>query len=474
MLAAEAAPLAKVGGLADVVGSLPRALRKLGHEVRLAIPGYGSIDWPRYAPKLAARLAVSTTWGEPPAEIWETRVEEIPAYLVSGTPIPKDRWIYGRSIEEDGPKFIFFSLAGLWSTEALNWKPDVVHAHDSHTGAAVWWLATDGRESPFFRDVASLFTIHNLPYAAKGAGRFLGEYRLRRSDALQALPESYRDSLMGLGILAADGISTVSPTYAREILTPEGGAGLDGILRRRHDRLVGILNGIDTDSWNPAADGEIAATFDAATLERRAANKEALQEEAGLEKDERMPLLGVVSRLVKEKGFEIAAPALRRWLDRGGQFVLLGTGDPALEHEYAQFEMRYPHRASVRLRFDARYARRIYAGADALLIPSRYEPCGLAQMIAMRYGAVPIARRTGGLADTVVDAGDPGGTGLMFDEFHTAALWDALERSLRVYAQPARWRELQRNGMARDFSWSRSAQEYAAAYERAKAARAAG
>jgi starch synthase len=234
------------------------------------------------------------------------------------------------------------------------------------------------------------------------------------------------------------------------------------------------LNGIDTDSWNPAADGEIAATFDAATLERRAANKEALQEEAGLEKDERMPLLGVVSRLVKEKGFEIAAPALRRWLDRGGQFVLLGTGDPALEHEYAQFEMRYPHRASVRLRFDARYARRIYAGADALLIPSRYEPCGLAQMIAMRYGAVPIARRTGGLADTVVDAGDPGGTGLMFDEFHTAALWDALERSLRVYAQPARWRELQRNGMARDFSWSRSAQEYAAAYERAKAARAAG
>ena len=186
-----------------------------------------------------------------------------------------------------------------------------------------------------------------------------------------------------------------------------------------------------------------------------------------------MPLLAVVSRLVKEKGFDIAAPAVRRWLERGGQFVLLGTGDPALEHEYAQFEMRYPHRASVRLRFDGRYARRIYGGADALLLPSRYEPCGLAQMIGMRYGCVPVARRTGGFADTITDAGDPGGTGVMFDEFNPWALWDALERCLKVYAQPAKWRQLQHNGMARDFSWSRSAREYVDLYERARAARTA-
>jgi hypothetical protein len=214
----------------------------------------------------------------------------------------------------------------------------------------------------------------------------------------------------------------------------EGGRGLDGVLRLRQDGLSGILNGIDTDSWNPSTDQELIRDFDVQTLSRRPQNKVALQDDAGLEKDARMPLLGVVSRLVKEKGFDIAAPAVKRWLDRGGQFVLLGTGDPAIEHEFAQFEMRYPHRASVRLRFDARYARRIYAGADALLIPSRYEPCGLAQMIGMRYGCVPVARRTGGLADTVVDAGDPGPTGLMFDEFHPWALWDALERALRVYA----------------------------------------
>jgi starch synthase len=474
MLAAEAAPLAKVGGLADVVGSLPKALQALGHEVRIAIPGYGAIDWDRYEPVSRAKFPVYTTWGAPEAEIWETSSDGVPVLLVTGQPIPKERWIYGRSIEEDGPKFIFFSLAALWGAQALQWKPDVVHAHDSHTGAAVWWLATEGRENPWFRDVASVFTIHNLPYAAQGAGRALGEYKLRKSDALLALSESYRDSLMALGILAADWLTTVSPTYAREILTPEGGHGLDGVLRARADRLAGILNGIDTVSWDPSADPDIVATFDLATISRRGRNKAELQREAGLEPDPRMPLLAVVSRLVKEKGFDIAIPAVRRWLDRGGQFVLLGTGDPTLEHEYAQFEARYPHRASVRLRFDARYARRVYAGADALLIPSRYEPCGLAQMIAMRYGCVPVARRTGGLADTVVDAGEPGGTGLMFDEFHAWALWDALDRALKVYAQPAKWAELQRNGMERDFSWSRSGREYAALYARAVAAHSAG
>jgi starch synthase len=474
MLAAEAAPLAKVGGLADVIGSLPAALKELGHDVRVALPGYGTIDWVRYAPKSRTKFPVYTTWGAPEAEIWETTVAGIPHWLVTGAPIPRERWIYGRSIEEDGPKFIFFSLAALWATEALDWKPDVVHAHDSHTGAAVWWLGTEGRDNPWFRSVASVFTIHNLPYAAQGAGKALGDYKLRRSAALSALPADYRDSLMALGILGADWLTTVSPTYAREILTPDGGHGLDGVLRARADRLAGILNGIDPGSWNPATDPDLIATFDAATLSRRSRNKTELQREAGLEADARMPLLAAVTRLVKEKGFDVAVPAIRRWLDRGGQFVLLGTGDPSLEHEYAQLELRYPHRASVRLRFDARYARRIYGGADAIVLPSRYEPCGLAQLIAMRYGCVPIARRTGGLADTVVDAGDPGATGLMFDDFDAWSLWDALDRSLKVYAQPLRWTDLQKNGMARDFSWSRSGREYASIYANAVAAHARG
>ncbi|HWZ85441.1 MAG TPA: glycogen/starch synthase, partial [Thermoanaerobaculia bacterium] len=300
MVAAESAPLAKVGGLADVVGSLPKALRRLGHDVRVVIPGYGAIDWIRHDPQRRARFPVYTTWGASEAEIWETDVEGTPHFLVTGPPIPRERWIYGRSIEEDGPKFVFFSLAALWSTEALEWKPDVVHAHDSHAGAAVWWLGTEGRENPFFRDVASVFTIHNLPYAAQGAGRALGDYKVRKTDALLALTAAYRDSLMGLGVLAADMLTTVSPTYAREILTPEGGHGLDGVLRARADRLSGILNGIDTESWNPATDPDLITPFEVATLAVRARNKTELQREAGLEADSRMPLLAVVSRLVKE------------------------------------------------------------------------------------------------------------------------------------------------------------------------------
>jgi starch synthase len=392
-------------------------------------------------------------------------------YLVTGAPVPGQGPVYGSSIEEDGPKFIFFSLAALWATQALGWKPDVVHGHDYHAAAALWWLAIEGRGNDFFHDVASVFTIHNLPYAGQGAGKFLGDYHLLRTDALLALPAAFRDSLLGLGILGADYLSTVSPTYAREILSPEGGRGLDGVLRARADHLAGILNGIDTDFWNPATDPMLARKFHIGSLPLRAENKRALQRDAGLAIEESTPLLAVVSRLDPQKGFDVAAPVVRRWLELGGQFVLLGTGDPAVERVMASLELAFPGRASVRLAFDAAHAHRIYAGADALLIPSRYEPCGLTQMIAMRYGAVPIARRTGGLADTVVDAGDPRGNGILFDELSAWSVADALERAIRVYAHPGRWRELQRRGMRSDFSWARSAAAYADLYERARSSR---
>jgi starch synthase len=471
-IASEAAPLVKVGGLGDVIGSLPKALAALGHEVRVAIPGYGTaIDWPRWKPQWRTRLVVPRDWGDQPAEIWETWVGSVRHYLVTGAPIPGQGPVYGSGIQEDGPKFIFFSLAALWATQALGWKPDVVHGHDYHAGAALWWLATEGRGTGFFRDIASVLTIHNLPYAGQGAGKYLGDYHLPRAAALSALPADFHDSLLALGILGADYLSTVSPTYAREILSPEGGRGLDGVLRARADHLVGILNGIDTDVWNPAADRILAKTFDLRSLNRRAENKRALQQETGIGLLDRTPLLGVVSRLDVQKGFDVAAPVIRRWLDLGGQFVLLGAGDRAVEGAMASLELAFPGRASVRLRFDAAHAHRIYGGADALLIPSRYEPCGLTQMIAMRYGAVPIARRTGGLADTIVDAGDPGGNGILFDELSAWSVADALERAVRVYAQPDRWAELQLRGMRSDFSWARSAAAYADFYQRARSSR---
>lgn len=278
------------------------------------------------------------------------------------------------------------------------------------------------------------------------------------------LPEWAQDSLLAIGLATADVLTTVSPTYAREIRTPEAGHGLDGVLRARSDRLHGILNGIDVAAWNPASDPALRERYDVETLEKRRANRLALQEEAGLETDERALLLAMVSRLDSQKGFDIAVPVLTGWLDSGGQLVVLGTGDPSIEHALASLEDRWSGRASVRLRFDGPYSSRIYGGADAILIPSKYEPCGLTQMIAMRYGAVPIARRTGGLADTITDVGDPAGTGVLFDGYDTGSLAHALERAVRVYAEPDRWRELQRRGMTKDFSWKRPALEYEALY----------
>ncbi len=321
------------------------------------------------------------------------------------------------------PKFIFFSLAALFSCQALGWKPDVVHANDWHTGTAVQWLVTAGRLNDYYRSVASVMTIHNLRYRGEGSGRYLAEYRVPVTEVSRVLPDWLRDSPLALGLFSADMLSTVSPTYAREILTPAFGEALDGLLRARQDRLRGIVNGIDMDLWNPATDQTLAATFDAGSLEKRAANKRALQEAAGLAAQARAPIAAVVSRLDAQKGLEIAVPAIRRWLAAGGQFVLLGTGESSLERDFAAIERDHPGRAHAHLWFDPPFARRVYAGADMVLIPSRYEPCGLTQMIAMRYGAVPVARRTGGLADTVRDAGDADGNGFMFDEFSRLGAW---------------------------------------------------
>ena len=466
-LAAEAAPFVKVGGLGDVAGSLPPALAALGHDVRLAIPGYGAIDWPRFQPKPVGSFDVPHAGGTEPGRIWEVE-SEVPVWLLTGPPVPKDQGIYSSSIAEDARKFLFFSLGALAACRALDFRPDVIHANDWHTGPAVYRVATSGRASSFFLDTATVYTIHNLPYTGRGAGPYLAQYGIPASPALALLPDWARDSMLGIGLATADYLTTVSPTYAREIQTPDGGHGLDATLRARGDRLRGVLNGIDVRAWDPATDPALAARFDSTSIEKRTANRVALAEEAGLAADPNSFLLGMVSRLDSQKGFDIALPALLRWLETGGQLVALGSGDPAIERGLAELELRFPGRASVRLRFDPPYARRIYGGADGILIPSRYEPCGLTQMLAMRYGAVPIARRTGGLADTIVDVGDAGGTGVLFDGYDPVSLAHALDRVVRVYAHPESWLELQRRGMEKDFSWDRSAEEYEGIYREAR------
>jgi starch synthase len=469
--ASEAAPLVKVGGLGDVAGSLPRALRALGHDVRVVIPGYGAIDWKGIRPARRASIPVPYRNGQQVAEIWQTEASGVPVYLVTGPPIPRDSRVYAASIEEEAREFVFFALSALWSTRELDWRPDVFHANDWHAGAAVYWLASSGRSDRFFESIASVFTIHNLPYSGLGSRPALVEYGLDSAAGASAVPAWARDSPLALALAAADMLSTVSPTYAREILTPVYGEGLDALLRTREMSLVGILNGIDTEAWNPSTDAALPSRYDPDSLERRRENRAALRSETGLDSSDAAPLLGAVARLDRQKGFEIATEPVRGWLSQGGQFVLLGTGDPAIERRMEALAQAFPGRARAVLRFDPALARRIYGGSDALLIPSRYEPCGLTQMIGMRYGTVPIARKTGGLADTIRDAAEPDGNGILFDDFAPEALWGALNRALSVYSQPARWTEIQRRGMTSDFSWDRSALRYVELYGTAAALR---
>jgi starch synthase len=470
-LAAEAAPLAKVGGLGDVAGSLPKALAALGHEVRVAIPFSALIDRQRFKPKPLTKVNVPHVGGDQVAQVSEVRLDGVMFDLIAGPPIPHARRVYGTSITEDGPKFIFFSLAALGLCRVLDWTPEVVHANDSHTGPAVYWLAEAGLHDDLFQNTASVFTIHNLVYMNNGARPFLRGYGLAPSDS-PLLPDWARDSLMGLGLAHADRLNTVSPRHAREILTPEFGYGFEGVLSARRSRLSGILNGLDLDVWDPAHDRQIAATFDREHLPRRAANKLALQKRFKLPLQPRVPLVGVVSRLDTQKGFDLAEPTLRALLQAPDplQVVVLGTGLKDVEAGFKKLARDYPDRVRVALRFDPALARQIYAGADLLLIPSRYEPGGLAQMIAQRYGAVPVVRRTGGLADTVVDAARTGrGTGFMFTDYNARALQKAVQRALRLYGQTARWQAMQRRGMrlAEGFGWTDSAKAYVALYRQA-------
>jgi starch synthase len=470
-LAAEAEPLAKVGGLGDVAGSLPRALRALGHDARVALPDATPVEQAGYSPVLAARFEVPSAGGAVSATVSELEARGTRFLLVGGAPIPRDGRVYGNGIGEDGPKFAFFSRAALEGVRALGWKPDLVHAHDSHAAPAAAWVATAGSLDSFFRDTASLLTIHNLPYLGTGAGAALEAYGFPVDG--EGLPEWARGAMLPVGLAHADEISTVSPTYAREILTPEFGCGLEGLLRGREDRLSGILNGLDLESWDPSADPALARPFDASDLAARRQNRAALRRELSLDERGDGPLLAIVSRLDHQKGFDIAGPGISRWLEAGGQVAALGTGDPAIERALGNLAAAYPARFAARFRFDATLARRIYAGSDALLIPSRYEPCGLTQMIAMRYGSIPVARRTGGLADTITDARRPDGTGFLFEAFDPAALDEALARAFSAFGTGG-WEGLVRRGMAKDFSWSRSALEYEALYERALRRRRAG
>lgn len=463
-LAAEAAPFVKVGGLGDVAGSLPAAIRALPEkpDLRVALLLHPQIDRGAFDLKPVAALTVAYQGGVLPAEVYETKVFGVPVYLVSGEPVASADEVYSADTYKDGVKYTFFSLATLALAKALDFQPDVVHAHDWHTAAAVYALKV--RRDPFFDNTASLLTVHNLPYLGNEAGPALGEFGLPPAEG-GPLPDWARHVPLPLGLLAADKINTVSPGYAAEMLTLEFGAGLEGFLASRKEDLFGALNGLDLESWNPEIDPALPVQFSRKTLVARKKNKERLELELGFTPQPNLPLVAFIGRMDYQKGIEIGLGALRKIEDLPWRALLLGSGDPALEDAARQLAANYPERAWAAIRFDGGLARRIYAGADIILIPSRYEPCGLIQMIAMRYGCVPVARAVGGLKDTIADYDAVGdSTGFLFQKASPEALAEALKRAFGVFADRRRWRGLQLRGMGRDFSWSRSAREYLDVY----------
>ena len=460
-LAAEAEPFIKVGGLGDVAGSLPRALRALSNDdlkldVRLVLPYHSAVKADNLKP--LGMFSIARGSGEIQVEAFETSLNGMPVYLINGEPIRANGSVYSLNSVLDAEKYAFFSFAALELSRRINWLPDVIHGNDWHTSLSMYASLTKRWEEGA-RHVASVITVHNLPFMGSDVSAILESYgvKLAQTD----LPDWARVLPLPLGLWASDAIVAVSPTYGREILTEEYGCGLDDFLRSRGDSVSGILNGLDTVSFNPAEDSALGINFDIDSLEKRAVNKGLLQERLGLPREPETPLLAMISRMDIQKGVDLVFAALKSMKRSNWQAVILGTGDPKLEEAAMKLQELYPGRVKVETRYDAGLARQIYGGSDMFLMPSRYEPCGLSQMIAMRYGCVPIVRAAGGLNDTVIN----GKTGFVFEKIHHLSLVAAINAAFKVYAQREQWQLLQRAGMSQDFSWENSAKKYLELYQ---------
>jgi len=468
-VSAEVAPFAKVGGLADVIGSLPRALRARGHDVRVLMPAYGMVlkDKRWDIKKLASFDTTLNPFEKIRTTIHETDDAGVPIWMIAGGKhfdgVQASEAIYTPSRDA----YLFLSQAALQWCERSNWIPDVVHAHDWHTG----FLPVLMREGPadLWDRVASIYTIHNLAYQ--------GEFGLDTLDKV-GLPhclfnmhqlETYGAvNFLKSACVYADRINTVSPTYAEEIQWPEYGCRLEGLMTwlAADGRLSGILNGVDTEHFDPQTDPAIESPYSAMDLTGKPHCRTALLQELDLSANPKTPVIGMVSRLSEQKGFDLVLQALDRIVAEA-QLVVLGIGDPWAAEQLRAAQARFPDRVRLIERFDVELAQRIYAGVDMFLMPSAYEPCGLGQMIAMRYGSVPIVRKTGGLADTVFDTVN----GFTFAERTPDALFEAIWRATEAFAKPKTWVKFVQAGMTADFSWDRSAGRYEELYEEATASR---
>ena len=468
MVATEMAPLAKVGGLADVVGALPQALARLGHDVVVVLPRYASID--------AARHGIRTKDGVTSAQL-EAGTNQtgkkagLTVYLVEG-PSHFDRaGIYndpkdGKGYPDNDERFIFFQRAALELLRKVSFRPDVIHCHDHQTALIPAYLRMGYDRERYFNMSATLFTVHNLGYQGLFPPRTLELAGFDRSlfHPGSAFEFYGQVNFMKIGLVYADAITTVSPTYAKEICGPEQGSGLEGVLQTRQADLYGVLNGIDDTYWHPAVDPHIKDHYTAANLKGKAACRKALLAAMDLPAPrKRTPVIGVISRLTGQKGFDLVQKVLPELMERGALMVVLGAGEESFVQMFKDAAARYPKQVAARIGFDEQLAHLIEAGSDMFLMPSRYEPCGLNQMYSLAYGTVPIVRHTGGLADTVREGGDRG-NGFIFRKYDAGELLAAADRALQAFQDKQGWEALMKRGMEVDCSWSAPARAYEKIY----------
>ncbi len=461
MVSSEAAPLAKTGGLADVVGALPPALRSAGDEPAVIIPRYGSIDL-KGLRRVYDSLPIYLGLDRYDTSIYQAP-EEYPFYLLDCPPLFDRPGFYGESgvdYPDNHIRFAVFCRGALAATRYL-FRTDILHCHDWQSGLVPAYLRTTFALDPTFLGVKTLFTIHNLGYQGLFPKLILPEVALDPGLFQPGGLEFFGSvSYIKSGIALADALNTVSPTYAQEIQTPECGFGLDGILRARAGVLTGILNGVDYREWSPEVDSYIPAHYSAEDLSGKRICKQELLAEFGLPAGAvDRPLLGIVSRFTRQKGADLLMESMRDILALDVYLVALGNGDVEYEDAFLSLAESFPDRIRVRIGFDNALAHRIEAGADMFLMPSHYEPCGLSQIYSLRYGTVPVVRATGGLDDTIDE-----GTGFKFGEYSGAALLAAVRDAVRAFSNETGWREMMRRGMARDFSWKPSAAAYSALY----------
>lgn len=467
--ASEAVPFAKTGGLADVAGTLPKELVKLGADVRLIIPKYRSI--PRdYVDRMEyiGYVYVDLSWRHQYCAVLKLKLEDVTVYFIDNEYYFNRDTLYGNFDEAE--QFAFFSKALLKILPLIDFKPDIIHCNDWQTGVVSAFLMTHFRHDAYYKSIKTVYTIHNLKYQGIFNKEILGDilgigWEYFNEDGLE-----FNDcvNFMKAGITFSEAVTTVSKTYAEEIKQDFFGEKLNGIINKLSYKLFGIVNGIDYSENDPSTDKRIFENFDIEHIEGKQENKRMLQKSLGLPQAADTPVIGIVSRLVDQKGFDLIQCVFQELLELDIQIVVLGTGDYKYEDMFGSAAARYPEKVSANLKYDGVLAQRIYAGSDMFLMPSLYEPCGLSQLFSLRYGTVPIVRETGGLNDTIIPYNEYTceGTGFTFANYNAHEMLEAVKRAIGVYRSGEAWKGIIRNGMKQDFSWTKSAQEYMELYRR--------